>query len=550
MSTHQDERATLDGLVRRMVRDAVRDAVQQLRRGQCSEANEYPRPHLLTTRQAAGASRPRREFGRHFATAVSPLLASVAAPEPTCGHARRLMRSWRAVKFPTRDAHGRLIEETTMDETKWVTRWRYEIAAKPARPGVWRRRGGGFLIRGRAVDNRTGKMKTVLKTVGGMDANGAYRLLREMLDKIRAGETKQATMRIRFSEYAASLFERLVSKRVIKSVKTKQLWELVLRLHLFPAFGEVFVDAIRKKDVEVWLSNQARRVGAQEISPVTVNMWVRILRQIMTEAVEDLDLGNSPMRRVEYLDTSDHQTYTFEDPNSLEPSEIRPFLMSMMALCPQYFAMTTLGFATGLRPSSLRPLRRRGETPDVLWSEGVILIRRSQTIGDEVMEMTKQGTRYRIALPEELMDVLRWHVEQLRGERRESDLLFPGRHGGFMTTTALDKPFKRVVANLKMRKKLTPKGMRRTFQDLARHAKVDSLVQRAICGHATEEMTELYSTVRAGEIRDAVSRLIDVAGVGALVESRGASWCESGVKALSGPDSVLPTMVSEQPLSP
>jgi integrase len=206
--------------------------------------------------------------------------------------------------------------------------------------------------------------------------------------------------------------------------------------------------------------------------------------------------------------------------------------------------MTTLGFATGLRPSSLRPLRRRGSTPDVLWTDGVILVRRSQTIGEEVMERTKQGTRYRIALPEALMDILRWHVEQLRGHRQESDLLFPGRHGGFMSTTALTKPFKGVVDHLKLGRTLTPKGMRRTFQDLARHARVDGLVQRAICGHATEEMTELYSTVRAGEIRDAVGRLLDVAGLEPLVEPRGASWCESGVIAARP---ALPALTGDVP---
>jgi hypothetical protein len=37
--------------------------------------------------------------------------------------------------------------------------------------------------------------------------------------------------------------------------------------------------------------------------------------------------------------------------------------------------------------------------------------------------------------------------------------------------------------------------MRRTFQDLACRAAVDGLVQRSICGHLTEEMTERYSSV-------------------------------------------------------
>jgi hypothetical protein len=43
----------------------------------------------------------------------------------------------------------------------------------------------------------------------------------------------------------------------------------------------------------------------------------------------------------------------------------------------------------------------------------------------------------------DLMDILRWHVEELTPKRSESDLLFPPRWGdGFMSASALDKPFK------------------------------------------------------------------------------------------------------------
>ncbi len=43
----------------------------------------------------------------------------------------------------------------------------------------------------------------------------------------------------------------------------------------------------------------------------------------------------------------------------------------------------------------------------------VVLIRRSHTRGDEVMEATKQKTRYRITLPADLMAILRWHADRL-----------------------------------------------------------------------------------------------------------------------------------------
>jgi hypothetical protein len=54
----------------------------------------------------------------------------------------------------------------------------------------------------------------------------------------------------------------------------------------------------------------------------------------------------------------------------------------------------------------------------------------------------------------------------------------------------LDKPFKDVCKHLSIGTRVSAKAMRRTFQDLARRAAVDGLVQRSIYGHLTEEMTE------------------------------------------------------------
>ena len=61
--------------------------------------------------------------------------------------------------------------------------------------------------------------------------------------------------------------------------------------------------------------------------------------------------------------------------------------------------MTYVGLITGLRPSSLRPVRRRGPEPDVLWDKNRLLVRRSHSLGDEVMRTTKQKRRYAIDLP-------------------------------------------------------------------------------------------------------------------------------------------------------
>ena len=413
---------------------------------------------------------------------------------------------------------------------KWIMRWKYAIAPSPVKPGVWRRREGGFLVRGRAVDRRTGKLREIMRTVDRGDASGAYRLLQEELAKIQSGEGPSSGERIRFGEYAASLFERKVTKGKIRSAKTREKWESVLRRHLIPAFGDYFLEGIRRKDIEAWLERMGQEVQANRYSPTTVNGWLDLLRVIITSAVSEYELPRNPIAGIEDIDTSTHFTYSEEQPNSLLVEEVPVFLSGVRRLFPQHFAIVALGFATGLRPSSLRPLRRRGPEADVLWDQGVVLVRRSHTRRDEVMEATKQKTRYRITLPDDLMAILRWHVDRLPpGPMHDSDLLFPSETGGFRAASVLDKPFRLVGEAVKLKKRITSRAMRRTFQDLARNADIEAIVRQKICGHATQEMSDLYSTVPQREIQAAVGAVISLAKYRELMRDS-ASWWESGGK--------------------
>jgi hypothetical protein len=94
------------------------------------------------------------------------------------------------------------------------------------------------------------------------------------------------------------------------------------------------------------------------------------------------------------------------------------------------------------------------------------------------------------------MDILRWHVDGLpEGPMHESELLFPSRSGGYRAPSCLDKPIEDIAEKAEIAKTLTPRFMRRTFQDLGRSAQVHDFVVRAISGHATTTMQEHYSSV-------------------------------------------------------
>jgi integrase len=339
----------------------------------------------------------------------------------------------------------RLQTEMHMDKTtKWIRRWNCWVAPTKL-PGVWKRKEGGHLVRARVTDPTTGHKKEIRKVLPGATEAMAYTWLTDERARVKAGVLSVPPPNTRFAEFAASLFERKVTTREIKSARSRERWKHTLE-HLIagtedvPGFGEMFVDQIQTAHVLAWKTGIAKFINASLYAPTTANGWLSILRVILKAAKRELGLPLDPTEGVAYFDTSEHETYTEEEPNALPPEKVSEFLACMREVYPQHYAMTYLGFATGLRPSSMRPLRRKGAAPDVRWDEGVILVRRSHSLGDEAMDTTKTKLRQRISVPPEVIEALAEHVQThlTTPEQIASDLLFPRRTAASLRSTACE----------------------------------------------------------------------------------------------------------------
>jgi hypothetical protein len=404
--------------------------------------------------------------------------------------------------------------EANMTETRWTKRWNSWVS--PTRvPGVFKRKEGGYLVRGRTKDPATGKDKEIRKALDVESEALALKWLEDELERVRTGSSAGLSRRMRFADYALSLAERKLTAREIKSARGRERWKYTLE-HLIggtdnvTGLGELFLGDIRPAHIEAWRTGIARLIGAGHYAPTTANGWLIILRHILKRAKRELQLPFNAAEGVPCFDTSEHETYTEEEPNALTGEEAAAFLACMKDEFPAQYAMTFLGFATGLRPSTMRPLRRMGATPDVLWDQGVILVRRSHTLGDTFMNTTKTNLRQRITVPSEVMEVLRWHVatQLTTSEQKASELLFPAEDGRFRSVSFLKKAFATVGELTGLTKTFTPRGMRRTFNDLARVANVEAIVTKSISGHKTERMREHYSTVSPGEQRESIGHIL------------------------------------------
>jgi site-specific recombinase XerC len=386
------------------------------------------------------------------------------------------------------------------------------VSTQPVLPGVWQRKEGGHAVRSRVTDPRTGKMKEIWKVLPDLDAPTALLWLKEEEGRVRAGVVVEASPKVPFATYAVSLLKRKIAEGDIKSASGVDKWGAILPRLIESRLGELYVDLVRSADIVSWKADMAKKIQDGEFKPTTINTWFAVLKVILRHAKIEYGLPANPAADIAGFDTSRHRTYTYEEPNSLTAPELREFLRLMREHYPQHFAMTFMGFVTGLRPSTLRPIRRGGATPDVLWNEGMILIRQSQTRRDEVMVGTKTAKDQAISVPKELLDVLRWHTEtQFRpGPQRESILLFPSETGGFRASSVLDKPFKHITTLMDLKKSITPRAMRRSFQDLARAAEIRDVVTRSISGHATEAMQNHYSTVSSLEQKASLAKVISL----------------------------------------
>jgi hypothetical protein len=414
---------------------------------------------------------------------------------------------------------------------QWVTRWSIRMSAKPVLPGVWKRKDGGHVVRARVVNPKSGRQVEILKVLADeTDPKRALAWLTSERDRVRRGRSGAAQTIPTFKQFALSVFRSKVDDRTIHTASGRKKWARILEHHLCTApWATYFVDRVSHADLVEWRGEIARmgwerhvpskdgtpRLAASgdRYSPNTLNDWLGIARVIWKAATHTYELGRNPMDGVEDFATDHHRTYTKEEPNALTPAEASGWLETFKEMFPQHYAMTFLGLVLGHRPSTLRPLRRSGKSADLDFSTGRILIRRSNTESDEVEDFTKTKKDQDIPLPKSVLDVLRWHVDtQMETwQMRKSDLLFPTRDGGFRSRSCLDKPFAAVTKACGIDKRITPKALRRTFQDISREAKVEGVVAKAITGHSTDAMRLLYSTAQDAEVEKGIARVVNIA---------------------------------------
>jgi hypothetical protein len=200
--------------------------------------------------------------------------------------------------------------------------------------------------------------------------------------ELRSGDWQDSTTgQIMLAEYAAKW---IAENPRIKSPRTRELYEDLLRLHILPILGTVMLADLRLPDVRAWRADRLD-AGAPELQ---VAKAYRLLRAILNTAMDDELIRRNPCRikGAGKEDIAERPTMAVVD-----------VLKVAEAIQPRYRALVLLAAFTQLRFGELMFLRRRDIQVDggVLWvRKSVAELRRPGSAGTrQVTKDTKAAAR-------------------------------------------------------------------------------------------------------------------------------------------------------------
>jgi len=361
-------------------------------------------------------------------------------------------------------------------------------------PGVYQIDEQTFRIRAKALDPRTGKARQKERLLAGMNAPQAAKERSEWIDKLSKGEIDSAVplVRPRVGDCATSWMK---SKLLKLDRYTASRYTEALEQHSLEALGDLYFDVLRATDVQKWVDDELRL--GYKVS--TVKGWFRVFRTMVRDHLAALDLPRDPTLRISFPEPNEA-----DERNALAPEELNKFLVAMRDKYPQHYPLVAVLALTGLRFCHASALKWE----DIDEQTGVIRVQRKQVRRHVGAVSRRKRAPKEIPLHPELARVLQQHrraMVEAQAPGLAEGWCFPSETGTLRTPSSLQKAWAACLNAAEIEARFTVHGLRRTFNDLARKAKVDAVVTKALTGHVTEKMREHYSSVDLEEKRAAVS---------------------------------------------
>lgn len=378
----------------------------------------------------------------------------------------------------------------------------------PAR-GIQRISPGKFNVRLYVTDPRTGRQKEVKRIVKARTLEEAILVKVQLREQILA-DAGASLARLRVGDFARSWIR---SKALEVDEGTIDLYTDALERHVLPALGDFYLDALRRSDVQEWVTRSLteprwRGEGKErrQLRPYgirTVHGWYRAFRTMVRDAIDEHGLDHDPTARIKFPPMPEAT-----EPKGITPEQLSDFLGALQSKYPQHYAMVVLMAYTGMRFCHASALRWEDL---VETSDGYVLhVRRKQRRGKIGPVSRKKRAPKTLGLPVEIAEILkaerkRMIAKQVKGVAE--GYMFPSSTGTFRQPSSLFKAWTACAKAARIEHRFTVHGTRYTFTDLGRLSGMKDDLRQEIAGH-TPEMVRHYSTHRQDEQRAGLAQVV------------------------------------------
>jgi len=279
------------------------------------------------------------------------------------------------------------------------------------------------------------------------------------------------------------------SYRVTLKPTTWSSYEMSMRVHVLPKFGQLCLDDLTRVKMKEFVAELVEKGLARD----SIRLILAALRIVYNQAVEDKIVSENPAQK---LGTFYRQApIRHEEITPLTEEESLLFLGTTLKYEPKRYCLFLCALHTGMRSGELAGI----QWPDVDWHGKFLEVRRQVVLGEVMSVKTKSGRR-RVDLSDDLLEALsnlrrRMQEEAMKKGRNEIPIwVFANTRGSFLDmANAKRHYFKRVLRKAGLRD-IRFHDLRHTFASQLLCNGANILYVSKQLGHANPQITmRIYS---------------------------------------------------------
>jgi len=261
-------------------------------------------------------------------------------------------------------------------------------------------------------------------------------------------------------------------------------YEMALRVHILPEFGQCRLDEITKPMMKKFV----KKLMDKGLAKDSIRLYLASLAVLYTEAIDDKVVTENPAKKLGKFYKK--APVKHEDVEPLNEEEALLFLQKTLEFEKNYYPMFLLPIHAGLRSGEIAGL----QWGDIDWNGKFLKVKRSVNRWGQVGNVKTKNAKRRVDLSDDLLRTLRDYRNQKKKEalakgKQMPEWVFANRFGSFIDIKNVKaRNFKRVIRKAELRD-FHFHNLRHTFASQLLSRGVNILYVSKQLGHANPGIT-------------------------------------------------------------